>query len=1086
MRLFVATLLLSGSAFAQTTLGTASLSGTVRDSAGAVVNGARVVLTEEARALIRESVSNDAGLFTFPSIPATSYTLRITKEGFDTYELKGLQLEVGQSGSVEAELKVGQISSVVSVTAERMVALETESNVLGTVVDAAQVESLPLNGRNFLQLALIAAGSNEPTGRGDNTGQVGHPGRGVVINGNMPTTTGYLINGISTRGGRLGESALNLSVASIDQFKVQQSFFPPDQGPNPGLVNVTTKGGSNRIHGQAFEYVRNEIFDARNFFAPEAEDLKRNQFGFALGGPIVKDRTWFYANYEGLREITAFSARGYAPTQAMFGGNLSEVPEQIFDPATYNAQTGTRSPFPGRIIPDSRINAVSKKLLQYYLPGSSLSLRPSNVFGNPRNTLDDDQWGLRLDHSISMNQQIFGQFVHQNSPAIRPGLFPLSGASYPNETHFAMVQHTWTISPSLVNVARAGFTRQLALFGNEGASVGNITPGLGINNTFDTRGVTSVGIQGYSGFGRANGDLGNIDNNYQLDEGMNWIRGKHNFQFGTSFRYRRTWQQNANAGAHGNLNFQPIFSSQLTRNAAGQTVTQPGTGNAFADFLLGTPQNASVAGLPMFPYRFTQYMPYFQDTWKVHPTLTINWGMSWFLATVPDPQGAARRFPHGFDYSTGLLKFAALGEVDPRVMATDRNNFVPRVGFAWKPKFLPNTVIRAGGGIYYSDSALIEAQFAMVAPPFNTTLQLFNPPANPQAQYVLGQNIFPAQNFPALDSNFAAALPNGTTAFLLQPDGRTPYVSQWNVSIQHQLANESLLEFDYVGNSAHRLQNRYDISQCRPGADLRCDPATKPYPRYSGLLQADFNGNSSYHALFAKYHHRMRQGLNLRVEYAFSKALDDNWESGTATEAQITACRRCDKGHASFDQRHRAVISTIWDLPFGRGRQFGSNLGSFANAALGGWTLTGITTFGTGAPVFISGPARTQSIYISHRPNRVCDGRDSSLASNLRNNGFVQFNTACFADAPQGFFGNTGRSPIHGPGLHNWDAGIEKFFPIPIREAMKLQFRTELFNAFNHANFGSPNGNLGAGANFGRVAGARAPRLIQMSLKLLW
>jgi hypothetical protein len=1071
----------------QATLGSATLGGTIRDQSGLAVPAAKVTLTDTARGLARETATNETGSYIFPNVQAGDYKLQVRKEGFESQEVDNVRVQVGQVATVDVALKVGQVSTVISVSGEQMVLLESESNVIGTVVDSERVQSLPLNGRNFLQLALIAAGSNEVTGKSDvYTGQIGHPSRAVIITGNMSTTTGYTINGIATRGGRLGESALNLSVAAIDQFKVQQNFFMPDQGPNPGLVNVTTKGGTNRLHGEAFEFVRNEIFDARNFFAPSAENLKRNQFGFALGGPIRKDKLWFHGYYEGLREITAFSARAYTPTRSMFTGDFRAVAETIYDPATYSAGDGTRLPFPDQSIPDNRINQVSRNLLKYYLPGSSLAQRPSNLFANPKNTLNDDQWGARIDSALTERQHLFGQVLRQNSPAVRPGIFPLSGAQYPNTTTLVMMQHTWTLSPALVNTVRIGFNRNMALFGNEGRSAGQILDQIGIVNTKDGRGVSSVGLQGYSGFGRANGDLGNIDNNYQMDEGMNWVKGQHNFQFGMGLRYRRTWQQNANANANGTVQFQSVFTAQLARNAQGQLTPKSGTGNSFADFLLGYPQNASLVGLPMVPYRFTQYIPYFQDTWKLTRDLTLNYGISWFLATVPELQGSFRQRVHSLNQQTGLLMYSALGQVDPRILRTDRNNWTPRLGLAWKPSFLANTVIRAGAGVYYSDSALIEMQFALLAPPFNTPFQLFNSLTEPVPVYQLGKNIFPAQPQVKLDENYAASLPNGSTAFDLNRDGRTPYVGQWNVSVQHSFRNSHVMELVYVGSSAHRLQNRYDIAQCRPGSDLRCDPATKPWPRYAGLLTSDFNGNSSYNGLFAKYNIRGAQGLNLRLEYTFAKALVDGWESGSATDAQITIFRRGDKGDASFDIRHRFVASTIYELPFGRGKRFGGAMPKAADLMAGGWTLTGITTFSTGVPIAVTTPATTSSIYIAHRPNRLCGGADESLASNLRNNGFLYFQTSCFTPPPVGYFGNSGRTPLHGPGINNWDVGIEKSFPLQLREDTKLQFRGEMFNAFNHTQFGLPSADTGAGANFGRVGGARSPRLVQFGLKLVW
>jgi len=1088
MRLAILTLLACVIPFhlqAQATLGGAAVAGSVRDESGAAVPGAKVTLVETDRRLARETITNETGSFLFPTVSAGVYALTVSKTAFETYQLNDVLVQIGDRATLDVPLKVGQVSSVVSVSAGERVLLETESNALGTVVDSGRVEGLPLNGRNFLELAIGTGGASAPAGNSNNVGnQVGHPLRSVILTGNMPQTTGYLIDGIATRGGRLGESAVNLSIAAIDQFKVQLSFFMPDQGPNPGLVNLTTKGGSNQFHGQAFEFVRNRRFDARNFFAVAPEDLKRNQFGGAVGGPIRKDRLWFYGFYEGLRQLQAFTSSAFAPTTAMFGGDFTALTPRIFDPTTSSAQTNTRQPFPNNTIPTSRINPVSTNLLKYYLPGASLAQRPANLFGNPHNTLNDDQWGIRLDLAINQQQNLYGQFIHQNDPAVNPGLFPYSGASYPNSSDFIMVQHTWTLSPTFINTARAGFTRSVALFGNQGVALGHILGEIGIPNTFDDRGITGVGIQGYAGFGHAAGDLGNIDNNYQLDDGINLIRGSHNFQFGGSIRYRRTWQQNANAGALGNVAFQPLLSAQLTTNAQGQPVPQANTGDAFADFLLGYPATGGVNGLPRIPYRFTQYMPYFGDTWKVTRDLTLNYGISWFLATPPDPQNWARKLPHSIDPATGLLTYAALNQLDPKVISFDRNNVAPRLGFAWSPRFLPHTVIRGGAGFYYADSALIEMQFAMVAPPFNTTLSITQPQTNPVPQYQLGRNVFPNLGLPPLSATFAAGLPNGTNAFLVNPDSRTPYIGQWNFSIQHSIGNNDLVEADYLGNSDHRLQNRYDADQCIATAALFCDPNSKPFPRYAGLLTSDTNGNSSYEALVLRYQHRAATGLNLRAEYTFAKALTDTWESGGSTQSQITVCHRCDKGPTSFNQRQRMVISAIYDLPFGRHRRFGRNMARPLDYVAGGWMVSAITNFSTGTPIFLSSPNRTGSTNITHRPNRICDGRNDDLLHNLRTDGLVALDTGCFVIPAVGYFGNAGRQILNGPGNNNWDLCFQKFVPLG-SEQRRLEIRGEMFNAFNHANFGQPNANV-ADPNFGRVSTASAPRLIQLGMKLLF
>ena len=564
-QLLVVMLLLLPAANAQGVSGSAAIAGTVTDATGAVIPGATVTLINVERGSEQEGSTNEAGNYAYPDVIPGVYRIRVSSDGFETQEHTDLQVAIGQRAAVNVELAVGQVTNVVTVEAAAVL-LETESNAIGTVVDRERVNELPLNGRNFLQLALLAGGAAPAEGRASFAGQIGHPGRFVVIGGVKAANNSYTINGIQVRGARGGELAVNLSIANVDQFKVQSSFFMPDQGPNPSMVNVTTNGGGNDFHGQAFEFLRNTELDARNFFSPGPEELKRNQFGFAIGGPIVRDKMWFRGGYEGMRERAGFSRGVFTPTQAMFGGDFTEDPFVIHDPMTLNREAGTRDPFPNQTVPRNRFNSVSENLLQYYTPGASFTQRPNNLFVNPRNTVDDDQFNGRVDTQLTDKQNLFAQYIWSDSSAVRPGSFPLSGAFFPNQFWMAMGQHTYTISPSLVSTFRIGVSRNQALFSNEGRDVGDILTPLGITGTFDTRGVFAQQIQGFTGFGRSNGDLGNIDNNYQLDWGLSYIKGNHQFRFGTSIRYRRTWQQNANAGAHGNLSYLRSYTAQLTTN----------------------------------------------------------------------------------------------------------------------------------------------------------------------------------------------------------------------------------------------------------------------------------------------------------------------------------------------------------------------------------------------------------------------------------------------------------------------------------------------------------------------------------------
>jgi hypothetical protein len=1071
---------------AQAPSGAAALNGTVRDGHEGAISGAKVILTEKSKGFAHESSSDTSGSFLFPSVNTGIYAVSVMKAGFSTYRMDNLKIEVGQQAALDVTLQVGELRTVVTVSSADTEALDTISNAIGTVVDSARLRELPLNGRNFLQLALLAGGAADISSANNIfTPNVGLPNRAIVLPGTLPYSVGYFLNGVPIRGSRDGELALSISIAAIDQFKVQMNFLMPDQGANAAAVNIVTKSGSNQFHGEAFEFLRNGDLDARGFFAVGPEDLKQNQFGLALGGPLWKNRLWFHGFYEGLREISGFTSAGYSPTPAMFDGNFASTGRVIYDPNSYDPVTGTRQPFPGGMIPSNRMNPVARALSQYYVPGSSLASIPSNVYGNPRNTLNDDQGGLRLDMAVNPQQQLSVQLFHQNSPTDQPGLYPLSGLLYVNQSDLAMLQHTWSLSPHLVNSLRVAFVRSIATGGNEAQSP--LLKSIGIMNTVADTGISEIDLQGYSSFGRSNADVGNRDNTWSLGEEFSYARSNHSIKFGADLWYRRGWDLNGNATALGDLKFQPAFTAQLTSNPQGQLVPQANTGDSWADFLLGIPASGTVSGLPAVQYRATQFIPFFQDTWRITRNLTVNYGLSWYLETPPDPQGAARKLVHGFDPVTGLLTYAALGQLNPKAVSTDRNNFAPRLGLAWKPAHLKATVIRAAAGMYYAEVPWFVEQLSLsVSPPSGGAAAFTNPQTNPVPAYLLGSNVFPLRPSTTLNASYAANLPPGTIAAGLDPSRRTPYVGQWNFSLEQGLGKSSSVELSYLGSSSHKLVNLTDISQCRPGSDLLCSPASKPWPRYSFLEWIDGSGNASYEGLVAKYQHRMARGLNLQFAYTFAKALADTWQSSLLPYGQITSCRSCSKGPAAFDVRQRAVASAVWEIPFGRGRRFGANVSRGADLAAGGWSLTGIATFATGQPIYLTAPNRTGSLVLDQLPNRVCDGRSGSLSGNIRTNGFLWFDPSCFPLAAVGYFGNSGRTVLNGPGINNWDLGFEKSVPLTAERSVRLMPRVEMFNAWNRTQFLQPDANAGDGTNFGRISAARPPRLTQVSLKLLW
>lgn len=417
---------------------TSVVEGRVADPSGGVIGDCSVVLTSIKTSGALTTRTNETGTFAFPAIPVGSYSLRVVKTGFKAFELSDFRVTLGQHVTQDVVLELGTVSESVTVeAADSALLLEPSSNELGTLIESVNVQQLPLNGRNYLQLGYLSGAAQDAgiTASDFLTTQTGHPNRAITIAGTEQDLVGFTVNGISVAGTRLGDLALNVSIAAIDQFKVLQGFIMPAMGPDPGIVNVVTKSGANSFHGEAFEFLRNNDLDARNFFEaqPHPGPFRRNQYGGAMGGPIRRNKIFFFADYEGFRQVLAAPQGGFAPTQDMFKGDFSALPTTIYDPASFNSATGQRQPFSGNIILPGQINPVAQKLLAYYLPGSDYKTRPLNVFRDPVQTQNSDQGGMRVDGNLGSKHTLFGQYMHEVSPVDNPGLFPGSGLFYHNE-----------------------------------------------------------------------------------------------------------------------------------------------------------------------------------------------------------------------------------------------------------------------------------------------------------------------------------------------------------------------------------------------------------------------------------------------------------------------------------------------------------------------------------------------------------------------------------------------------------------------------------------------------------------------------
>jgi hypothetical protein len=1072
-----------------------SIQGTVADRSGAAISSADVTLTNTKTGVVLKTESDSSGAYSFPTMAPGEYSLSVIKQGFETFNLTEFTIVVGQHATENAALAVGSTTENVTVEANGLAnLLDTQSNDLGTVIGQDSVSQLPLNGRNFLQLGLLSGAAQPNSGPSNNTvAQTGHPSQSINVAGNEPDYTAYLVNGISTVGSRANNTSLNLSVDAIDQFEVHYGFFMPDLSASPAVVEVVTKSGANKFHGGLYEYVRTNQMEAKDYFSTTPPGpYHQNQFGGTIGGPILHDKLFFFANYEGYRQNQHAFSSGFVPTQAMFNGDFSALSTPIYDPDTYDPTTGTKKQFPGNKIPSDRINGISKALLAYYTPGAAFNGTANNYGRNPQTTLNTDQVTGRIDFSLNQSNQLFAQGSWVNSPATSEGLFPAQASAYPLDTEFVALGWTWTLSPTKVNLLNVGVVRDSVF--QQGQRLPNIQAQLGITGTSDGDGVPAMNLNGYTGFGTSTGLLGDVDNEYQIHDSFNWLHGDHQLKMGVSVNYIRSQQSSSNLNARGIFQFNAQYTAQTKSAGAGKVSLVAKTGDAFADFLLGDPANAHSQGMPMTHVRWTDVEPYVQDTWKINKNLTANIALAWFGDTPPNPASTYDRdLIHSFDWTTGYVTFAALGTADPQVYKMTKNSFAPRVGLSWQPP-IANTVVRAGWGMYYPTPMHFGLQYAIVSQIITVNNQVTNAVSAPFPTYYFGHDLLP----PVTTGQITADQVPGITGAVLYEDANTrmPSVPQWTLDIQHTFGRSYLLDVAYLGNQGHHLAKLWNPLDCSVPGTQYCDTTTEPfYPRLTFMQDMSTIGSSNYNALLVKFIKQFTNGFSLLTNYTWSKAMSNSNESNNGTLSQSKSCLWCDYGPASFDTPHSLVVSGIYDLPVGRGKRFGTNMNRFVDGAIGGWSVNAIMMLQSGNPFTVTGTNHVAWPADQIRADRYCNGRKELANKNLRTNGMYWLNTGtiasanspCFVDpftdphntsGQPWYFGTSGFDVLNGPGVNNWDAGVHKSFSL--FETVKLTIRGEFFNAWNHAQFANPNANVTA-AKFGTVSSTQhAPRQIQL------
>jgi hypothetical protein len=1075
-------------------INTSTVAGSVSDESGAAVPNATIVLTESGTGLRREAVSSESGEFAVPQLAPGRYRVTASAPGFTTGAVEDINLSIAERATVQITLKVGAVTEEVTVVGTSAPLIEQETASLGQVITRKAINDLPLNGRNYLQLGVLSPGviPQIPASAGPASfiaATTQRSDRSILVGGQRESSTSYLYDGVEMRNPRIGDTSLTPSLDAIQEFKIQRNFFQAEFGNSPAVINVASRGGTNEYHGSVFYFLRNNAMDARNFFARQVEPFKRNQFGFALGGPLVRDKVFFFANYEGFRQRLGVIQRGIFPWTRLLEGDFSGLPT-IYDPLTFSDQNMSRTPFPGNRIPAERINRVSRNFFQYIPLAGGPPVGGANLEGTPVQRLDEDQFTIRGDWLISANHSLFGRYSWQDSPLIPAALQPLGGRAVLSQGKSAVAQVTSTLTTSVVNVVRVAYSF-MNLYGQQVPVDRDIVSELGLTGLSTVQrnwGVPNVGWQGFSGIGSDGLTQGNTLHNYQVSEALTWVKGGHTIKAGAEVKQSRN-ALNSDNSPRGSFTFNASYTALLDPVTGNPTA---GTGHPVADFLLGHPTNMSGAvGSSFTHFRFHTVNLFLQDDWKISREWTLNYGLRWEYLQPPAPIEQERGNVYGFDFNTGRQLFPILGQIRDSIIEPDYHNFAPRVGFAYNPSWGQSWVFRGGAGIYYDQAQMNETQFITNGPPIFRQ-QNYNTTGRGLPPFTFGVNTLPVAVIPPIDANYQT--PPGTLLFAQEIDGRKPREYMWNFSIQKSIAANWVIEAAYIGARGVRLSKRYNAyANATPGVlyDVTPGVATR-YPNLSGMLYSSLAGWSKYHALNLRMERRFSSGLSLLGAYTFGKSIDTDSGGAWGTPNLNPANFQLDVGPSDFDIRHRFVASAIYELPFGRGRRWGTNWSTAAQAFLGGWQINAIPSWQSGVPRIVSSPNTSTLAFISQRADAVgtdpYGAFDRGGQSIDPGDDFGGANAARFWINPTAFrqtaplkFGTSGRNIIYGPAAWNWDLSLFKNFDFT--ERVRLQLRGEAFNAFNNVRFFPPELNI-VSPNFGTLQNADRPRVMQVAMRL--
>lgn len=1061
---------------AQTSLGT--IVGTVTDDSGAAIPNVAVQITNEGTAATRQATTDASGNYTFPSLPSGIYTVQAELKGFRTEIDNGIKLDVNQTLRVDMSLKVGDVTERVEVSATTT-QLQTDTSTVATTMDNKKVVELPLNGRSFTQLTVLVPGAV-----GTGAGIYQSSGTTVSVSGLRSENNNYTLDGVNNNETFFKSYGVQPSIDAIQEFKVQTNITSAEFGTGAGAnVNVVTKSGTNEFHGAAYEFHRDNHLSTNDYFSDKADVAKpifrQNQFGGVLGGPIKKNTTFFFVNYDGLRFSQGSSILSIVPTQAQLSGDMSHdalgnPAPQIYDPATTRVVNGVtiRDPFPGNIIPANRIDPAMTEYAKVFLPAPNTNVNGNNYINTSANVNNGNQGMVRVDQRFGSNNTLSGRYSINDSHNIQPTAQPTVNNTIGNTFTNAMISDTHTFGALTVLDVRLGYHRNnLEIADNAPGGLDATTKyidtygfqgvppikGIPLYPQYSVNGVFNVSQQGYPF----------PDDTWSLLGSVSRIQGKHLLKMGIDFRYMHNLDDGYFTG-----NF--TFTNDTTNDP--QNIAT--TGQSMASYLLGLPNQAlRNVGATAAIMRKHDYSGYIQDDWKATSNLTVNLGIRYdYLGWPYSRDGTLGSFDlnnglylwDGKNPVTGQGPNARPGIVDPRY-----SNWAPRVGLAYR--LGDKTTIRSGYGIFYSGNYLWEAQGIRGNYPYaisetQTNLNNTAVPSTVEKTFSPILVVTPGADVPLTDQHIVAR------------DNKTSYTQQWNVSVQRKLTNDLLAEVGYIGNKGTHLTMFINQNTALPGpGDVN---PRRPYPVLGPTSEMANWASSHYEGLQMKLEKRFSQGLTFAANYAYGKVLDVGG-SGFASSAspQDPNDMRADRGLSSLDRRNIFSLDWVYALPFGRGRRYGTNFSGWEDALFGGWEVTGIMTASSGSPFsagFGQDIANIGARSISQRANVIGDPYEGAHSTSG-----LWVNPAAFA-APAPFtFGTVGRNTLIGPGFYQWDFGGYKNFKIT--ERFTFQFRAEIFNITNRANFSNPASDVSSPTTFGRITGlSGAPLEAQFGAKVLF